>query len=99
MHCTIASRITEQEWKSLKAEATGIVFSYLKNAKQYNFSELVSGIREFVMIRLLIMRTEHQRTVKQIKENVTAEIPSLEELLSDKNDTKENDYEPYRFAG
>lgn len=91
--------ITEQEWKSLKAEATGIVFSYLKNAKQYNFSELVSGIGEFVMIRLLIMRTEHQRTVKQIKEHATAEIPSLEELLSDKNDTKENDYEPYRFAG
>ena len=91
--------ITEQEWKSLKAEATGIVFSYLKNAKQYNFNTLVGGIREFVMIRLLVIKIEHQRTVKQIKENVTAVTPSLEELFSDKNDTKENDYEPYRCTG
>ena len=89
--------LTEQEWKSLRTEATGIVFSYLKNAKQYNFNGLVSGIREFVLIRLLIMKTEHQRTAKQIQEKVVAVTPSLEELLSD--DTKENDYEPYRYAG
>ena len=78
--------ITEQEWKSLKAEATGIVFSYLKNAKQYNFNTLVGGIREFVMIRLLVIKIEHKRKVKQIKENVTAVTPSLEELFSDKNE-------------
>lgn len=51
------------------------------------------------MIRLLVIKIEHQRTVKQIKENITAVTPSLEELFSDKNGTKENNYEPYRCAG
>lgn len=59
-HIFNSEYFTEEDWNSIKTETMNIAHSYFRNAKEYDFNGLLNGLREFVMLRQLIVSTDNR---------------------------------------